>query len=158
MKFSWATPYPHSCYRRGNICLLDGGGELSVSRVSPIKIVGSRVRFLLYSQEPGHCHPCGPGQPGQQPLPQVPQHRAENCHELAADGPQCSSQRLCPGSFQRLPEYHRAIAGNAWCWQKRSLTWPKAVPHTEVPPEARENPGLATVWWVDSQMQWCLWG
>lgn len=86
-------------YGHGEICLRGDEGVKSVFGASPMQVGDSWVIFLLCSQEPGHCYSCGPGQPSQQPLPEVPQHRTENCHELAADCPQCSSQRLCSGGF-----------------------------------------------------------
>ena len=138
------------------------GGAVCVSGGSLIRAVGSQAPSLLCSQEPGHCHSRGLGQSGQQPLPQVPQPRAENRHELAADGPQCCPQRLCPGRFQGLPEHHRETAGNAQRWWKRPVTWPEAAPHTEGLPWAREKsrvgPRGISMWWVGSQMQICVLG
>lgn len=124
--------------------------------VSPIKVVGSRLIFLLCSQEPGHCHSRGPGQPSQQPLSQVPQHCAEDSHELAALSPQCRTQGLCSGSFQRLPEYHWEIAGNAWCWEKWCLAWPQVIAtHSSASLSQRASKlsrRKMSVWWTNSQM------
>lgn len=84
---------------------LVGAGALWVSGTSQ-ESRGLTRPLLPSSQEPGHRHPRGPGQPSQQPLPEVPQHCAEDSPELAAVGPQRRSPRLRAGRVQRLPEHH----------------------------------------------------
>ena len=68
------------------------------------------VFFLsLYSQEPKHSDPCGPGQPGQHHVLPLPER--DEAHQDVAQLPGTAPQALHDDHLQGLPHHHRGATG-----------------------------------------------
>lgn len=79
--------------------------------------------FACCSKKPSDCNSRGLGQSGEQPVPEIPQHRAEDRHELADDCEERRPQGLGARRLQGLQEHHREVTGDCTA-PKSHLTKP----------------------------------
>lgn len=74
--------------------------------ISPFAVLSVHVIVVFFSQEQSDCHPCGFGQPGEQPVCEVQQCGPENPPQLEDVSSQRVQKRLDAHHFQRLQEHH----------------------------------------------------